>query len=336
MKCRGQRNKLPVILGLASILAAVLNLCSFGYIPTHSSNVLAIPKAVNEICPPPHRDAISFVPNGTCTFYSEFKSGGSGYVVKNMLYAHACATYWGFRYGGACINNKIASRDVNFTNTVEQLIQEMGWGSQLRFACPQDKTDWMMNMKLPQFQMQKCQTREWKETMQNRIQHPQTPTNYTIAIHIRRGDVTPCTKEVQFRYVPNQYYLNLLDYYDRPGAIVKIFSEMYTFEPFDVFRDRGYQLILSGPLEAAWRAFVEADLFIMSESSFSFIPGIMSRHRVVYAMDQPWQYVNMPLTKHWETPGEAIQAQLAPLRAEISKNTAEFQKKCSAYRYPGH
>ena len=42
------------------------------------------------------------------------------------------------------------------------------------------------------------------------------------------------------------------------GDQVKIFSEEDSFEPFDEFRDKGYELHLSHPTEEVWQEIVNA------------------------------------------------------------------------------
>ena len=134
------------------------------------------------------------------------------------------------------------------------MIHEMGWGEELPVGvCPEENsTGWILRtQRFRWYDFEKCKTQVWKQMMQRKMYKNTVPhDNYTIAVHIRRGDVAPCMlgpEGFQTRFTPNQHYLDVLDEYAPPNAIVKIFSETTTFEPFDVFRDRGYELSLSDP-----------------------------------------------------------------------------------------
>jgi len=112
-----------------------------------------------------------------------------------------------------------------------------------------------------------------------------------ITVHIRRGDVTPCSKNY-FRYLPNQHYLTLIDLYTEKltqemndtgvdytskEIEVLIFSESESFESFDIFRKRGFTVVLDGSVQNVWKSIVfNSDVVILSLSSFSIVPSIFS------------------------------------------------------------
>ena len=117
-----------------------------------------------------------------------------------------------------------------------------------------------------------------------------TGESYEIAVHLRRGDVSPCR---HFRrYLPNSHYLALIDQYtDRARQTnatngrpvhVTIYSESDTYEPFDEFRERNYTLELdTANLGPVWKALATADVVILSRSTFSIVPAIMNPNVVV-------------------------------------------------------
>ena len=100
-----------------------------------------------------------------------------------------------------------------------------------------------------------------------------------VAVHIRRGDVHPCYER---RYTPNILFLDLLDRILMDGdgmnnslytpEQVTIFSESMSFESFNNFSSRGYNIQLDGSLWDAWKSMAEAEILVMSKSSFSYVP----------------------------------------------------------------
>jgi hypothetical protein len=105
-----------------------------------------------------------------------------------------------------------------------------------------------------------------------------------IAVHIRRGDVTPCNwKEwVAWRYLPNSYYLDLIKQHAKPDSKVVIYSQNYTFESLDIFKDLGYELIIDGEMGDVWEGIVNANAVIMSKSAFSYLPAMFNRGTVLF------------------------------------------------------
>lgn len=106
-----------------------------------------------------------------------------------------------------------------------------------------------------------------------------------VAVHIRRGDVG---KSDSLRYLDNAYYLNVLhgllnavlSWRKHAKVAIHIFSESSSDEPFDEFQAFNsfpavsVSLHLDGDLKTAWSSFVHADIFVMSKSSFSFVPAL--------------------------------------------------------------
>lgn len=118
---------------------------------------------------------------------------------------------------------------------------------------------------------------------------------YTIAVHIRRGDVDPCT--YMNRYLSNSYYLRLIKKYYKQVPIqyqtvnVDIYSESSSYESFDVFRNvYKYNVHLDDTLSNVWKALSTANVAILSKSSFSYVPAISNPNTVVYT-----SYRHLPL-----------------------------------------
>ena len=106
--------------------------------------------------------------------------------------------------------------------------------------------------------------------------------NPKISIHIRRGDVSLNTHTS--RYIPNQYFLHscrmILERF--PNSEITIFSESDSSESFEQFSDIGCSLKLDLDLVETWKELINSDVFFMSKSSFSYVPGMYNKNLVVY------------------------------------------------------
>jgi len=86
-----------------------------------------------------------------------------------------------------------------------------------------------------------------------------------------------------YRYLPNQYYLRLIDRYNpKNDSDVFVYSELDSFETFDEFRERGYHVVLDGPLVEVWQGIMTSDVVILSRSAFSLIPAYLTKGTVVF------------------------------------------------------
>ena len=108
--------------------------------------------------------------------------------------------------------------------------------------------------------------------------------------------MTPCDPRTRERYLPNSYYRKLLDRYAPAHCRVTIYSERTSIEPWDGFRN--YTLRLGtgdsdvhapqgGGVDRAtsssmrdlakiWIDMMTADVLILSKSSFSLVPALLS------------------------------------------------------------
>ena len=251
-------------------------------------------------------------------FFSRARHDRAGAALLDMLLCHAFAWQEQVTYGGACIEqetNNNSSNNAHFQQE-QQLIHWMGLQDELPFACPSDRFGILMNRHDYFADDTSIFTKEWLDHVQSAAKptsplrhyhHPATMTQSTrmttttlqVAVHVRRGDVTPCTEPE--RYLPNSYYLALLDQYvpaDK-GANVTIYSDADLSsreEKWKDFTDRGYTLALkttSTDLRQVWQAFITADIFIMSKSSFSLVPALFNHNTVVYT-----PFWHQPLA-HW-------------------------------------
>ena len=105
-----------------------------------------------------------------------------------------------------------------------------------------------------------------------------------VAVMIRRGDVNP--KKYPKRYMYNQYYLDILEQIERfymnknTELQIHIYSESESYESFDDFSR--YSLHLDTDIESVWKSVINADIMILSKSSFSYIPALYNKNLVIY------------------------------------------------------
>ncbi len=108
--------------------------------------------------------------------------------------------------------------------------------------------------------------------------------NYlTVGIHIRRGDVKPIGKWAE-RYLYNKYYLDLINLIKtiNNNCMIKIFSESKSYESFEDFKLLNCNLYLDKEIEYTWTELINSNIFIMSKSSFSYVPAVYNKNIVIY------------------------------------------------------
>lgn len=209
--------------------------------------------------------------------------GKSGIVIQDQLMCHAYAWHRGAEYGGACGSGEYDDH--------RELLASIGLEAELPFGCPSDvpRDPNTRNSMVPTEKYNKDDTRIWipeyLEFLRSKVKFPPKETDqFVIAVHVKRGIVTPCStrRDGYSRYLPNSHYLRLIDKYMKPNAKVHIFSQVQSHEKFDDFESRGYELHLDHPTSEVWRTIAIADVVIMSRSSFSLVPSLVTNGTVVY------------------------------------------------------
>jgi hypothetical protein len=104
----------------------------------------------------------------------------------------------------------------------------------------------------------------------------------------------------------------------KPNAKVLIYSQEMSAESFDEFREKGYELHLDEHLDDVWNAVLTADVFIMSRSSFSYAPAVVTKATVVYT-----PFWHKPI-RGWDVVSKDITAQSEP---ELQRLQATCPKK---------
>jgi hypothetical protein len=249
------------------------------------------------------------------SFYVQLQSDGTGANVQSMMMAHA----YGFNNGATFLGGCVTEPDQTPRNLAEikRMLEGIGLSEVLPLKCPTDATP---VIKRAFFAWKdEVWTNPWLEFIRSKVNYdyrfPDTmphPRNSAV-VHMRRGDVGPCRSHEY--YLPNSYYRSVIEKYVPTETPVLIFSQQHSVEPWDDFQP--YQLRLDfDPLEA-WKAMMNADLLIISKSSFSMVPAVLNRHggTVVYTdfwhgALSGWKQVDAELQRHGKTSLTALQQKL--------------------------
>lgn len=231
--------------------------------------------------------------------YTNARHDRSGQHLLCFFNLDAVAFKANAQMGGQCIQGYNPEQQP-FKKRLEDakaLIKYLGFEGYFRYECPTKEDKQAGRAK--QYKNKQMRptdqyfTAEWHADFLSRVKYQYEDKSLRekprVAIHIRRGDVSPCN-QWDWHYLTNSYYLNIIDEYlpeycgddVARGCDVTIFSETSTAESFDPFIERGIEMKLSGPLEEVWDGIINADVAILSISSFSFIPAVLNRDVVLY------------------------------------------------------
>jgi hypothetical protein len=122
-----------------------------------------------------------------------------------------------------------------------------------------------------------------------------------VVMHVRRGDVDAARLRVRHRFMPDEYFIlfkQLLQSSLSPGVPVAfhVHSSTSPEQPASSFRaltDSGFAVHLDAPMVDSWLAMMSADILVISKSSFSYVPALLSRGVVFFT-----PFWHMPLG-HW-------------------------------------
>lgn len=254
-----------------------------GHLPALNSRVLS------------HEATPSQTESSRPIIYSQLRKDQAGWVIFDMLKAHAYTFSKNMTYGGAC-GDSIHQHDI------QQVLTAVGWQDILPIQCPSEND---LNSRVyPSAFFEKKHGRrmgstEWKEFIRS---HTTAYSNFgvgsnegsenlsSIVVHIRRRDVTPCCYPGW--YLPNSYFASMIDQYveesKQLGRLVQvqIYSQSESHESWDdlhkMLQNKGvnYTLHLDGPVGDVWRAILNADVFIGSISEFSRVPALFAKGRI--------------------------------------------------------
>lgn len=218
----------------------------------------------------------------TTTIYSQPRPDRSGAFLQDMLFAHAFAFAHNYTYGGCCEYNETAK----YRSDTLKLIESLGLEDILKFQCPNDDEEASKILPRQVYYEQDTQiwSQEWLSYIHGMVRNNEPSQRPIMAVHIRRGDVTVCPDQ-DGRYLPNQHYIRLMERYrPAPDTPVYIYSETESPEPWSDFSNHSkyIHLELDTPIEDVFQALMNAEILVMSKSSFSLVPAMLNRNQVIY------------------------------------------------------
>jgi hypothetical protein len=240
--------------------------------------------------------------------FHKYHKGKSGKIVEEMLMAHAYIYQQNATYGGCC-----GSKTVN-TAVHGQLLEAIGLKDVLKFSCPNDFENDQHTRRsvIPRDYYTSNDVRVWTpeyvDCLRSLLVYPSKQyREYTIVVHMLRGDTSPCKPKQDgfYRYLPNFHYQALIDEYMQPNARVIIYTSPKSFEDMSVFRRRGYEVNTDAPLKDTWKAFVTADVLVMSRSDLTMVPAMVAKGKVIYTPFwhhslRRWKRVNKKIMEQTE------------------------------------
>lgn len=259
--------------------------------------------------------------NSNSMVFSEARTDRSGASMADMLIAHAYAYANGLEYGGACSTDHLPHQQ-----STQDLINTVGLQNILRFACPRDgvSTESMLERSVYAKDGTAWFSPSYLNFLRARVKYPPQQLDDKVdhvVVHIRRGDVSPCSYYAN-RYLPNSHFLAILKKYVPPGLPVTIFSESTSFESWDDFSN--YSVRLDTDLREAWMAMLTAKFIVLSKSSFSMLPAILNNRNatVIYT---PFMHHKL---ESWTTVSQKIMEKTkSRLKELINKRCSEKDKK---------
>ena len=244
--------------------------------------------------------------------YGPGRKDRAGSVIMHFLFQHYYAFHMGWEFGGDCGGMDNHNRD-----DAIKILEFVGLDQEFPFACPDDWTSpyvrvidaddakhyfrevkrldpaWVTGL------LQTMKTRSIELRGSHNPWRPiEDPDMYHVAVHIRRGDVAPCSEaggkflpDGRGRYISNVFYFESIkriirekdEAGDNRTVKVRIYSEgdyLYPenpdriqYEPLEEFEDHGYELKIGGSITDVWDAILRADAVVVSNSAFSLIPS---------------------------------------------------------------
>jgi hypothetical protein len=272
--------------------------------------------------------------------YSALRPDRSGAVILDMLFAHAFAYSKNWTYMGACDRSNRTGSHTGRNGTVHpsthredahELIKAVGLDKVLRFDCPPDEaeTSSIMAPKTYVTRNLKTFTSHYLEHVRSQVRYPPRRHGRRAVVHVRRGDVTPCSYYSN-RYLPNSHYVDIINEILPRNVSVTVLSESDAFEsPAADFA--GHEVLIDSDLSEAWLAMMTADHVVLSKSSFSFVPALLNSVGNVYYT--PFLKPKLP---GWITVPRSIQSRSrARVRAMIHERCHDEEVKKLALRRLG-
>jgi hypothetical protein len=254
------------------------------------------------------------------TAYSLLRRDRSGAAILDMLLAHAYCSAKSLHYGGVCleINSQYPHQPAH-----EELLKSLGLEKIFLPFVPCPPRSNSSAIVLPRDIYFAPDTAIWTEEWLSEMRlfrRPMPPMvgqrPVQVAVHIRRGDVSLCMKEESFRYIPNLHYQKILENMvlpQHPNANITIFSESENADDWHGLSK--YHLALDVNPVDVWKSMVDADVLVMSKSSFSLVPAVFSAGEVIY-------------TPFWHNPLSTWNIVPESIVAESQREVNRLQQRC--------
>ena len=129
--------------------------------------------------------------------YSKLRTDRSGAAIHDMLYAHAYAFANGMQYMGAC-------PAVYYLADQQILLNALGLNSTLPIACPPGETSNRVFLEGRNYLNDSyLRNEQWLKYIRSVVRRAKPGSDdgdnvMQVAVHIRRGDVTPCPRKKHF------------------------------------------------------------------------------------------------------------------------------------------
>jgi hypothetical protein len=259
--------------------------------------------------------------------YSRLRTDQSGWVIFDMLKAHTFAFHEKdvTSYGGAC-------GESTHKEDVQRVLTAVGWDGILPLKCP-DENETTAEILGGSYYQKKHGRRMgspiWRKYIMDHIDYPPESGNFTMVVHMRRRDVTPCCYPNW--YLPNSYFQAMIEKFSqgRANVHVQIFSQSDSFESWDAFQNNhnstanGYELNLDGPVGDVWRAIITADVFIGSRSEFSRVPALFAKGHLV----DPWKIEDAKIANETSVEGNRLLDSCSIFQLSSCKNKWWLEKQ---------
>lgn len=280
------------------------------------------------------------------TYYTTARTDRAGAQILDLILLEAYSFRKKGRMGGACVHwidfdaapvGAAAAFSARIAER-QRLLHALGLDRVLLTACP-TQVDLDAGLAVAVDRLKYGKTRKtfnaaWHAHLLSLTDFPYDSARAAnvplqVAVHVRRGDYDPCIPHLRKKYLPNEYYLRVLDEYLPTvcGPLASCDVTIYTdgnykkelLEDFVQFEARKYTVDYNSTTAEIWRSFVNADVLVISKSSFSLVPALLNRNRVI-SPKLPYKVDKIHLA-HWTfVPENITTAATMVVDALVEKN----------------
>ena len=230
--------------------------------------------------------------------YSVLRRDRSGSQLHDMLYCLAYTISINKEYGGAIAYERFKSKyNLKLTNLLCNMLG-LPEISYMCSSCIHDNVYKDLNQDVNSLFTDKMMDplkdkyKNWLLSNDVEDEIANLKKIFSVSIHLRRGDVTEINQH-KHRYTPDKYYYEIINYIkDKiPEAIIYVFSEKTSYGvtlDFSKYSSLGCILKLDTDIISAWNYFINSDIFVMSKSSFSYVPALFRDKKLITIYEKFW------------------------------------------------